>query len=1383
MSDASSAVTYTSVYTDYEPWRYYEDDSAETGPPRVIVYGYDGLPIQPVAPPSLDYILGPEHPPSPDYVPGPEHPPSPPLRADASPIAASSDYVADSDLEEDLKEDPEEDPEDDQADYPANGWDGDDEPFDDDDDDDTDDEDLEEDPFEEDDEEEEEYLALADSFTIPIVDHVLPAEDIEALEADEPTHAPGSPIIIPLSQTHLRRAQKTVRPEPPMLASMEACIARHATLPSPPLLAPSLPLPLPSLLTTSPTDTGAPLSYRVARIRIRALLLSTSRRTDILEADMLPRKRAFLTTRAPRFKIRRVLQLIALTTLEGVNERVTELDTTGRQRTDEFEIRFEEAQDDRALLRARFNTLFRDRPDHRRTAMLMDIEVMYAREVWAFSMDRSSAIAAHLRTLETQVAALITQTTSLQTQLTTTLGRIEVLEARDPEPQEGPAEAGSIWTFVYLLAIIVWHKMAPKKRTTRATPATTITPTTTITNAQLRALIYRGVDATLAEHDADKSRNGDNSNDLGTGGRRQMTTPRECTYTDFLKCQPMSFQGTKGVVEATKVERYISGLPDMIHGSVKASKPQSMQEAIEFATEMMDKKMLTHDERQAEQKRKLDDTSRATNINSSHLKGIMPCTQNYTNCRKIGHWARDCKNGPTAANKNNNNQRAQGANVRGITCFECGVQGHYKNDCPKLKNGNQGNRAGNGNAVARAYAVGTARTNPNLNVVIKMGSFDVIKGMDWLVKYHAVIVCDEKLVRVPFGDEILIFHGDGSNNGHESRLNIISCTRTQRYLLKGCPIFLAHVTTKEAEDKSKEKRLEDVLRVQDFPEVFTEDFPGFIRPSSSPWGASILFVKKKDGSFWICIDYQELNKLTVKNRYLLSRIDDLFDQLQGLSVYSKIDLRSGYHQLRVREEDILKTAFRTRYGHYEFQVMLFGLTNAPAVFMDFMNRVCKPYLYKFMIVFINNILIYSKNKQEHKEHLKLILELLKKEQLYAKFSKCQFWIPKVQFLGHVIDSHGKANVVAGALSRKERIKPLRVRALVTTIILDLPRQILEAQMEARKPKNLKSEDVVDSQPIDNLHQVLLEHHPMIQSMHYWLLVLVELFLLQVVSAAKLPIFNLNELLIVEVILNGDSPAPIRVVEGVLQPVAPTTAKQKLARKNELKACDQIHDRLQKLVSQLKIHGVSLSQGDVNLKFLRSLPSKWKTHTLIWRNKADLKEQSLDDLFNSLKIYEAEVKHSSSTGTTTQNLVFVSSSNTNSTSESVSAATSVSDVCAKMPVSSLPNVDSLANAIDSDDLEEMDLKWNGYFARECRSPKDSRRNGAAELKRRSVLEEEPANYALMALSSSISSSNNEVLSCSKACSKAYTGTFMPPKPDLVFNYAHTAVKTDHSAFKV
>nr|GEU44554.1 hypothetical protein [Tanacetum cinerariifolium] len=389
----------------------YGEDSAEAGPPRVIVYGYDGLPIHPVAPPSPDYVPGPEHPPSPDYVPDPEHLPSPveipyPLPADTSPIAASPDYVANFNP----KEDSEEDPEDDQADYPANGWDGDDEPSDDDDDDDTDDEDPEEDPFEdEEDDEEEEHLALADSSAVPIVYPVLPARDTKALEADEPTHIPGSPVIIPLSQTRLCRARKTIRPELPISASMEACIARHAALPSPPLLVPSPPLPLPSPLTTSPTDTGAPLGYRAAEIRMRALLPYTSRMTDIPRPMCHLRRGLTLLLLLPDLRSGRVPQLvlqvdtlmeIAPTTLEGVDQRVTELDTIVRQRTDEFDIRFVEAQDERALLRARVNTLFRDRPDYRRTAMLMDREAMYAREAWAYSEDRSSAIAAHVRTLE-----------------------------------------------------------------------------------------------------------------------------------------------------------------------------------------------------------------------------------------------------------------------------------------------------------------------------------------------------------------------------------------------------------------------------------------------------------------------------------------------------------------------------------------------------------------------------------------------------------------------------------------------------------------------------------------------------------------------------------------------------------------------------------------------------------------------------------------------------------------------------------------------------------------------------------------------------------------------------------------------------------------------
>ena len=163
---------------------------------------------------------------------------------------------------------------------------------------------------------------------------------------------------------------------------------------------------------------------------------------------------------------------------------------------------------------------------------------------------------------------------------------------------------------------------------------------------------------------------------------------------------------------------------------------------------------------------------------------------------------------------------------------------------------------------------------------------------------------------------------------------------------------------------------------------------GFIRPSISPWGAPILFVKKKDGSLRLCIDYRQLNRVTIRNQYPLPRIDELFDQLQGSRVYSKIELRSEYHQLRVQEGDVPKTTFRTRYGHYEFLVMPFGLTNAPAAFMDLMNRVFQPYLDRFVIVFIDDILVYSGSPEEHSEHLRIVLQTLRERQLYAKLSKC-----------------------------------------------------------------------------------------------------------------------------------------------------------------------------------------------------------------------------------------------------------------------------------------------------------------------------------------------------------------------------------------------------------
>nr|GEY61370.1 putative reverse transcriptase domain-containing protein [Tanacetum cinerariifolium] len=359
-----------------------------------------------------------------------------------------------------------------------------------------------------------------------------------------------------------------------------------------------------------------------------------------------------------------------------------------------------------------------------------------------------------------------------------------------------------------------------------------------------------------------------------------------------------------------------NGLPDNIYGNVKSSNPKTLDETIELANDLMDQKLRTYAERKYDSKRKANDISRnnqqpfkkqnvakAYNLGSAEKKTYEGNVPKCTKCQR-NH------SGPCT-----------------LKCHKCGKIGHYACDCKSTGNTNAtNNRGGNG-------------PNPKRNdlMPIELSSFDAIIGMDWLRRHHAIIMCDEKLVRVPFGNETLVFRGAKSYIERESRLTIS--------------------TTKE-EDKSEGKHVKDVPIVQDFLEVFPKNFPGlpparpvefqinlipgdapvarapyrlassemkelleqlqelfdkgFIRPSSSPWGALVLFVKKKDGSFRMCIDYRELNKLTIKNCYPLPRIDDLFDQLQGSSIYSKIYLRSGYHQLRVREQDILKTAFKTK---------------------------------------------------------------------------------------------------------------------------------------------------------------------------------------------------------------------------------------------------------------------------------------------------------------------------------------------------------------------------------------------------------------------------------------------------------------------------------------
>ena len=181
---------------------------------------------------------------------------------------------------------------------------------------------------------------------------------------------------------------------------------------------------------------------------------------------------------------------------------------------------------------------------------------------------------------------------------------------------------------------------------------------------------------------------------------------------------------------------------------------------------------------------------------------------------------------------------------------------------------------------------------------------------------------------------------------------------------------------------------------------------GFLSSSTSPWGAPVLFAKKKDRILRLCIDYRQLNRATIKNQYPLPRIDDFFDQLRGARVYSKIDLRTSYHKLRVRETDIPEIAFRTLYGNFDFTVMPFGLTNAPAAFLDLMHRVFQPYLDQFVVVFVDDILIYSQSEWEHEYHLRIILQLLRDHHLYTKFSKCEFWLTEVRFLGHVVSALG-----------------------------------------------------------------------------------------------------------------------------------------------------------------------------------------------------------------------------------------------------------------------------------------------------------------------------------------------------------------------------------------
>nr|GEX07005.1 putative reverse transcriptase domain-containing protein [Tanacetum cinerariifolium] len=741
--------------------------------------------------PSPDYVLGPEHPPSPVYVPEFVQEPihsefmpaeddilpaeEKPLPTAASPTTESLGYIDESDPDED----PEDDPEEDLVDYPADGGnEGDDE-----------------DESSDDDED----------------------DDID-IKGNEEEDEPQTPISLP-SDTKVARLMAIPTPPPSSLSSLSSPLPQ---IPSPPLPLLSPPPTDPTYkerLCTAHTGTcelGESSAAAAARLR-EPVRDDLYRFVDTVErgegSTPVVMKVGYGIIDAWDDLVGAIHE-IAPTTVEGVNQRG---------------------------------------------------EARASRAAWAQSMDANYAARSRVISLRTQVSAQRTEITDLRvadrnfhTTLTADLGRIQILEAARVLAQpEGVAKA-------------------------------------------------------LAARDASKNTNGDDNHVSGTGARKTKRVTRECTYPDFMKCQPLNFKDLK-------------------------------------------KKMTDKYYPRGEMK-KLESKLWNLRVKSNDV------------CNKVGHFARDCR---STTNVNTaNNQRGNGTGQK-PTCYECGSQGHFKKDCLKFKNNNRGTQGGNATAPAKVYAVGRAGTNPYSNVVmdlmpVELGSFDAIIGMDWLAKYHAVIVCAEQIVRIPWRNEILIVHGDGSNRGNETRLNIISCTKTQKYMLKGCHVFLSHITMKETEDKSEKKRLENVPIVRNFPEVFPEDLPGTL--SIGPIRDERV-VGPIEGA---------IRKRLYKNQFLTLGST-------GSSVNSKIDLRSGYHQLRVREEDIPKTAFRTRYGHYEFQVMPFGLTNAPAIFMDLMNRLCKPYLDKFMIVFIDDILIYPNNKKEHKEHLK---------------------IPKVQFLGHVIDSQG-----------------------------------------------------------------------------------------------------------------------------------------------------------------------------------------------------------------------------------------------------------------------------------------------------------------------------------------------------------------------------------------
>ncbi|GKA01999.1 putative reverse transcriptase domain-containing protein [Tanacetum coccineum] len=473
------------------------------------------------------------------------------------------------------------------------------------------------------------------------------------------------------------------------------------------------------------------------------------------------------------------------------------------------------------------------------------------------------------------------------------------------------------------------------------------------------------------------------------------------------------------IPESARIKRYMAGLAPEIRGMLKATQPATIQNAILKARILTNEVVSNGTLTKGSEKRKSVDELAKVGGSGRDVK------------KRPDHFARDCRSpaipaAPVNAVDARPNQRA---------CYKCGSPNYLRNVCPKLnrESGQSGNqlalgwrrndRGGVNQVRGRAYnaSMNAAEASKDSSVVTVNVKPSIVNPS------YVIEIADGKKVKV---DRII--HGCKLELGSSLfTIDLIPLGHVDGEILRVHGERFEESTKALKNAKVDEPKISDISMVRDFVKVFPDDLKGlplqqqvvfsielipratpvakspyrlapskmqelseqlkemqdkgFIRPSHSLWGAPMLFVKKKDGSMRMCINYRELNKLTVKNRYPLPRIDDLFDQLQ---------------------DDIPKMAFRTRYGHFEFTVMPFGLTNALDIFMDLMNRVCKPYLDKFVIVFIDDILIYSKTKEDHEVHLRLMLELLTKEKLYAKFSLCKFWLQRVHFLGHVVNQSG-----------------------------------------------------------------------------------------------------------------------------------------------------------------------------------------------------------------------------------------------------------------------------------------------------------------------------------------------------------------------------------------